>query len=147
MKKILVLFAILLLYSCSNKVERQLTHFLDDIIENPEKIENLKEFYPSYIDEKYLSTRMKDTMNLKLIKNNILKYFHRNSSGLKMYRMHSHSTLKFYHEIGIIPENKNITGYLFDKDGLAIVIYILQLDERYFLIELEDTFIRSELKN
>lgn len=146
MKKMIILLMMILLSSCEDSVDNKIKILVFDLIENPEKIEDIKKFYPNFIDEKYLSSKMKDSMNIKLIKNNTLKYFHRNSSGLKIYKTHLHSTLKFYQEIGINPENKNITGYLFDKEGLALVLYVLKLDERYFLIELEDTFIPSELK-
>ncbi len=145
MKKILIFLVILFLSSCSNRIERQISKFADDIIENPEQIENLRQYHSALINENFLTKEMLDSNYLKTLKIELGKNFKRNSSGFHLYKVDDFSVKEFCKENGIKDCNF-ILGYVYLKKALGIDMYIYVNDDNLYLVRFGSTFIRTELE-
>lgn len=145
MKKILIILVILFLSSCSNKIERQISKFADDIIENPEQIENLEQYHSALINENFLTKEMLDSIYLKTLKIEIEKDFEKNSSGFHLYKYDDFSVKEFCKENGIKDWNF-ILGYVYLKKALGIEMYFFVKDDNLYLVMVGSTFVRTELE-
>lgn len=62
MKKIIFIIIILTLFSCNTfKLKDEIKVFLDDILQNPQKLKNLEKYYPTYYDSVLTNLFLNDT--------------------------------------------------------------------------------------
>ncbi|MGA2297418.1 MAG: hypothetical protein ABSG15_07725 [FCB group bacterium] len=74
-KNLILLLMALIICGCStyeSTVDKNLRHLAYDILQNPEKLRNIKKYYPEYYNQDYISKHFLDTIkvneSIKLIK-------------------------------------------------------------------------------
>lgn len=141
LQPILMISLFFLLTACSTytykdmNIDDNLWLFANDIISNPEKLNNIKIYYPELINDTLLRGDMKDSSEINNLINQIndfnkldcdVKYFIQGfyDNNLIYYR-----TLNQYKNITV----QDITGFGFQKENELISFVFIQDTENYYL--------------
>lgn len=137
----LIISLLILVTSCSTytykdmNIDENLWLFANDILANPAKLNNIKEYYPELINDTLLYNDMKDSTKINELINGILdfnkldynvKYFIQGfyDNNLIYYR-----TLKQYEKITV----QDLTGFGFQKENELISFVFIKDTKKYYL--------------
>ena len=123
MKHLLVIFCILFLFSCDDKIDDRLKKIVFDIIENPDKLRDLKTVYPEFVDDKYLYLLMNDKLYIDRNIKELKESFNKNTSGFIIDKVGIEARIEEFREKGYNINLNDTFCYYFCKNGKCFAIY------------------------
>jgi len=141
MKKLIFIFCLISLISCKEKEEiyKQLHSIGMEIINDPDRILNLKYYYPGHYSDSLIFNSMKDTTNLKRLRDLIKNDFNHIDSKVKTFIAGQHKgSLSRYKDFGYKNELKpeNVYCYVFQKGDYCLEFNVIKINYNFYLFHI-----------
>ena len=141
MKKIIFIFCIFFLISCKEKEEiyKHIHSIGMEIINDPDRILNLQYYYPGHYSDSLIFSGMKDTTNLKRLRDLIKNEFNHIDIKVKTFKAGTSKVyLSRYKEFGYNNELNpdNVYCYVFQKGEYCLSFYVIKINYNFYLFHI-----------
>lgn len=143
MKTIIFIFCIISLFSCKEKEEiyKQLHSIGMEIINEPDRVLNLKSYYPEYYNDSIIYAILKDTVYLKTLRDEIKYEFNTIDKSINTFASGTtQSYLDMFTEVGYTYKVKpeDVYNYSFQKDNICVTIQVIKKDNKFYFFHIKE---------
>ena len=141
LKSILIISLLFLVTACSTytykdmNIDENLWLFANDILANPAKLSNIKEYYPELVNDTLLEKGMKDSIEIENLINKIIYFDNLWRRSILFYDVLYDANIKHYRKLEQYKSLKvqDLLGFGFQKGDNFIVFEFIKRYDKYFL--------------